>query len=74
MVDEPYSAIVPPMMCLAVYDDEELWGVFPCLKDEEQCSIFDCLQSLQENATVSGAPLEVGAAQLRTGGQRQSEP
>lgn len=74
MVDEPHSAIVPPMMCLAVYDDDDLWGVFPCVKEDEQCSIFDYLQSIEENATVPGSPSEVRPAKLTTGGRTQSEP
>lgn len=75
MVDEPYAAIVPPLMCLAVYDDAgELWGVFPCLKDEERCSIFDCLQSFEESDAVPGSPSDVRAERLQPSAGRENGP
>jgi hypothetical protein len=46
--EEPYTVIVPPILCLAISRDDELWGVFPCDKDGESLSAMDGLDALAE--------------------------
>lgn len=52
LVEEPHPVVVPPTMCLAVYEDDDLWGVFPCTRDGEDRTVADCLDSFLR----AGAP------------------
>lgn len=48
MDNESYRVIVPPILCLAISLDDELWGIFPCLKDGQSLSAMDGLDALAE--------------------------
>jgi|AntRauTorcE11898_2_1112593.scaffolds.fasta_scaffold34837_1 hypothetical protein len=44
--EDPYTVIVPPVLCLAVSRDDELWGVFPCTKEGDTLSAMDGLDAI----------------------------
>lgn len=48
MNDESYRVIVPPILCLAISKDDNLWGIFPSLKDGQPLSAMDGLDALAE--------------------------
>lgn len=47
IVGEAYTVISLPMMCLAVYDDGELSGVYPCYDTDGTHTVGDCLSDLE---------------------------
>lgn len=60
-VDETYEVISLPMMCLAVYDDGELSGVYPYYDGEGTHTVRECLAGLEAttpSATVDGVTPE----------------
>ncbi|MEM4782642.1 MAG: hypothetical protein QXG03_13915 [Halalkalicoccus sp.] len=46
--------IVFPIICIAVYVDEELRRVFPCRDDREAYSVWDCLTALETDGAIVG--------------------
>lgn len=48
MIDESYRVIVPPILCIAISKDDELWGIFPSVKDGQPLSAMDGLDALAE--------------------------
>lgn len=48
IVDESYSVISLPTMCLAVYDDDHLSGVYPYRDGEGIHTVRECLSELEE--------------------------
>ncbi|MHC3438705.1 HTH domain-containing protein [Natrialbaceae archaeon A-gly3] len=46
------SVIVPPLVCLAVYRDDGLVGVFPCSSDDGTKTVDDCLTHLAESGCL----------------------
>lgn len=51
MSGQSFKSIVPPSQCLALYQRDELVGVFPCVIDEETYSVRDAVEQLQARAT-----------------------
>lgn len=47
VVDESYTVISLPTMCLAVYEDGELSGVYPYDDADGSHSVLDCLSELE---------------------------
>jgi len=41
------ETIVLPILCLAVYEDDDLRGVFPCADEESVCSVPEYLTALE---------------------------
>jgi len=60
IVDETYTVISLPMMCLAVYDDDELSGVYPYCDREGSYTVRDCLSELEAVATDGRPPEQLG--------------
>ncbi|WP_324760517.1 HTH domain-containing protein [Haloarcula sp. GH36] len=46
--EDTYTVIVPPVVCLAISRDEELWGVFPCRKADDTLSAMDGLATVAD--------------------------
>lgn len=51
MCEESYTVIVPPVSCLAISRGEDLWAVFPCLKDDQPLSAMEGLDILDGSTT-----------------------
>lgn len=48
MVSEERSELIRlPLQCLAVYEDDQLVGVFPCTGDQGTNTVADCLHRLE---------------------------
>ena len=45
-----------PVLCLALREDEELTGVFPCAGPDETYTVSDCLEALEAGRTVDEVP------------------
>ena len=59
---EEHSEIVFPMMCMAVYRDDDLVGVYPHADGESVTTIQDCLASLSaEGSGNADRPERTGA-------------
>lgn len=56
MFEDAHTVIVPPVLCLAVSDGDELWGVFPCVSRGEVCSVMDGLTFLDDSRGTPTAP------------------
>jgi len=46
ITDEDHTVISLPVMCLAVYEDEELDSVYPCHVDGTTCTVHESLERL----------------------------
>lgn len=55
MTGECFRRVVPPTMCLAVYAEERLTGVYPCVVDGEVRDVEDGLAVLDRPAAEPGA-------------------
>ncbi len=51
MTDETYSIVSLPSMCLAVYEGDDLCGVYPHCNNGELYTIADCLAELESSTT-----------------------
>ena len=51
--DEEETVIRFPVVCLAVYDGDELLAVAPCSTEEEVRTVDDCLEALQSGELTS---------------------
>lgn len=58
---ETYSEIVFPMMCLAVYRDDDLVGVYPHADGDSVRTVPDFLASLAEDTETRDEPRQPGA-------------
>ncbi|WP_396613745.1 HTH domain-containing protein (plasmid) [Haloferax sp. S1W] len=52
IADEDYTVVSLPTICLAVYNDDELVGVYPCHSDGSTCSVVECLETLRNGHGV----------------------
>lgn len=64
IVDETYTVISLPTMCLAIYDDNELSRVYPYYDDEGAHTVRECLDEL-ERTEASVAADRVKSEQVR---------
>ncbi|ELZ94475.1 hypothetical protein C440_09863 [Haloferax mucosum ATCC BAA-1512] len=48
IADEHYDVVSLPTLCLGVYDDGELIGVYPCNDGEWACSVVEYLERLDD--------------------------
>ncbi|WP_241432402.1 HTH domain-containing protein [Halogeometricum borinquense] len=48
-MNETYEVLVLPVVCLAVYEDDSLKGVFPCARDDV-FTVDDCIEALREGS------------------------
>ncbi|WP_254280385.1 HTH domain-containing protein [Haloarcula marina] len=55
ITDESFRRIVPPCRCLALYAEDELVSVFPCLVDGESFTPEDALDWLESSANEAVA-------------------
>lgn len=51
ITDRTESIIVPPIVCLAVYDEGTLVGVYPCSNSERTITVGDCLETFETDGT-----------------------
>lgn len=58
LTDEQREVIVPPVICLAVYEDDELVGVFPCSNGDGTNTVDDCLNGLGNGESGDGSPMD----------------
>lgn len=59
LVDGAYDAIVPPHLCLALYEDGDVAGVFPCSDREAHYTVKDALEAMtagEEIPPLSATP------------------
>lgn len=49
LLDETDEALVLPVICLTVWEDEDLVGVYPCTVGERRYAIADCLDALERD-------------------------
>lgn len=53
VTEEPGQTVIRfPVMCLAVYDDDELLAVVPCSTDEGVRTVDDCLAALRSGEWI----------------------
>lgn len=50
LVESAHTVLIPPVLCLAIRDDEGLRGVFPCATDGETYTVADGLDALEDGA------------------------
>jgi hypothetical protein len=56
LVDDERETVVRfPVICLAVYDDDDLLAVAPCTTDDGVRTVDDCLNALRSDTEVSDA-------------------
>lgn len=57
MVSEERSEVIRlPLQCLAVYEEDQLVGVFPCRGDQGTNTVADCLHRLEPGDDSDEAP------------------
>jgi len=55
ITDETYRVLSLPCLCLAVYDDDELQGVYPHTDDKTTRTISHCLDKLEASGQLEYA-------------------
>ncbi|MFD1642896.1 HTH domain-containing protein [Halohasta litorea] len=55
ITDETYRVLSLPCLCLAVYEDDELRGVYPHTDDETTRTINHCLDRLEASSQIEYA-------------------
>lgn len=63
MAGQSFKSIVPPSQCIAMYEAEDLVGVFPCIIDDECYTVRDAIETLESRA---GQPMEPVAERTAT--------
>lgn len=58
---ESHTALVLPVMCLAVYEDDRLHGVYPHADADRTYAVGDALDALESDEGRPSAPPPVGA-------------
>jgi hypothetical protein len=53
MTGQSFKSIVPPSQCTAMYEADELVGVFPCMIDDECYTVRDAVEALEARADQS---------------------
>lgn len=56
--DETFRRIVPPHRCIALYDEEELVGVFPSLVDGVTCRPEDVIAHLEQRPSSAQSTVQ----------------
>lgn len=56
MLDGTHTVVVLPVLCLAVFEGDDLRGVFPCVKDGTPCTVEDGLDLLEDPNHAARAP------------------
>ena len=52
LVGDPYTVFQPPMITLAVYAGDDVWGLFPCDVGGERVTVDDCLDAFLQRGSV----------------------
>lgn len=66
VIDEQYSVVVLPMLCLAVYEDDHLGCVAPWSNAETTHSVVDCLDAVADPTSFDGHPPEERTVDARS--------
>ncbi|MFC6823559.1 HTH domain-containing protein [Halopelagius fulvigenes] len=52
LLDGSYDAIIPPHLCLALYEDGDVAGVFPCSDRDANYTVEDALEAMTADEDI----------------------
>lgn len=52
LVGDGYTVLRPPVVALVVYEETDVWGVFPCRTDEHHVTVGACLDAFRGRTSL----------------------